>query len=44
MLQKNIDKEKRKERKMWTGYYSRKTPSKKEKIERIKKKYSKDDN
>lgn len=43
MLQKNIDKEKRKERKTWTGYYLRKTPSKKEKMEKIVKKYSKTD-
>ena len=41
MLQKNIDKKKRKDRKTWTGYYSRKTPSKKEKIEKLEKKYSK---
>ena len=39
MLQKNIDKEKRKKRKMWTGYYSRKTPSKKEKLEKLEKKH-----
>ena len=30
MLQKNIDKQKRKERKTWVGLYSRKTPTKKE--------------
>lgn len=30
MLQKNIDKQKRKERKTWTGLYTRKTPTKKE--------------
>lgn len=32
MQQKNIDKEKRKERKTWTGFYTRKTPTKKEKL------------
>lgn len=41
MLQKNIDKEKRKERKLWTGYYTRKTPTKKEKLEKNSKKYKK---
>ena len=30
MLQKNIDKQKRKERKTWAGLYARKTPTKKE--------------
>lgn len=32
MQQKNIDKEKRKERKTWVGFYTRKTPTKKEKL------------
>ena len=41
MLQKNIDKEKRKERKTWQGFYTRKTPTKKEKIEKSRKKYKK---
>ena len=41
MLQKNIEKEKRKERKMWTGLYTRKTPTKKEKLEKSRKKYQK---
>jgi hypothetical protein len=41
MLQKNIDKEARKNRKTWQGYYSRKTPTKKEKLEKISKKYQK---
>lgn len=40
MLQKNIDKEKRKQRpKQWTGLFTRKTPTKKEKEEKINKKY-----
>jgi hypothetical protein len=39
MLQKNIDKQKRKERKTWQGYYTRKTPTKKEKIERERRKH-----
>ena len=39
-LQKNIDKQKRKERKTWEGLYTRKTPTKKEKIEKDRKKYS----
>lgn len=39
MLQKNIDKLKRKERATWVGYYQRKTPTKKEKLVRIEKKY-----
>ena len=30
MLQKNIDKQKRKQRKTWVGMFTRKTPSKKE--------------
>lgn len=39
MLQKNIDKQKRKERKTWEGLYTRKTPTKKEKQDKIEKKY-----
>lgn len=39
MLQKNIDKEKRKERKTWVGLYTRKTPTKKERMEKTVKKY-----
>ena len=30
MLQKNIDKQKRKDRKTWIGMFTRKTPTKKE--------------
>ena len=30
MLQKNLDKQKRKQRKTWVGLYSRKTPTKNE--------------
>ena len=41
MLQKNIDKEKRKNRKTWVGYYTRKTPTKTEKIKKFEKKYKK---
>lgn len=44
MLQKNIEKLERKERKTWVGLYTRKTPTKKEKLERANKKYKgKDD-
>ena len=39
MLQKNIDKQKRKERKTWVGLYTRKTPTKKELQQKIYKKY-----
>lgn len=39
MLQKNIDKKKRKERKTWVGYAPKRTPTKKEKLEKINKKY-----
>jgi hypothetical protein len=39
MLQKNIDKEKRKERRTWVGYFTRKTPTKKEKVRKIERKY-----
>lgn len=42
MLQKNIDKEKRKKRpKTWSGLYTRKMPTKKEKLDRIDRKYNK---
>ena len=44
MLQKNIDKEKRKQRKTWVGYYTRKTPTKKELEQRQQKKYKKGEN
>lgn len=39
MLQKNIDKQKRKERKTWVGLYPRRTPTKKEKLEKADKKH-----
>ena len=39
MLEKNKAKLERKNRKMWTGLYTRKTPTKKEKIRKIEKKY-----
>lgn len=41
MLQKNIDREKRKSRKQWVGLYTRLTPTKKEKLNKISKKYKK---
>lgn len=42
MLQKNIEKEERKKkRKTWVGLYTRKTPTKKEKLDRIDHKYNK---
>ena len=41
MLQKNIEKEEHKNRKTWQGYYTRKTPTKKEKEEKNRKKYKK---
>ena len=34
MLKKNIEKLKRKERPTWVGYYTRKTPTKKELLEK----------
>lgn len=43
MLQKNIDKEKRKQRNTWVGYYTRKTPTKDELKERAKNKHKKRD-
>lgn len=39
MLEKNIGKEKRKNRKTWQGYYTRKTPTKKEKEEKTRRKH-----
>ena len=39
MLQKNIDKQNKKQRKTWKGLYVRKTPTKKELQKRIDKKY-----
>ena len=39
MLEKNKAKLERKNRKMWTGLYTRKTPTKKEKIRKLEKKY-----
>ena len=44
MLQKNIDKEKRKQRKTWVGYYTRKTPTKKELERRQQQKHKKGEN
>lgn len=43
MLDKNIEKEKRKQRKLWNGYHTRKTPTKKEKEEKNRKKHRKGD-
>lgn len=39
MLQKNIEREKRKERATWIGYHTRKTPTKAELLRKIEKKY-----
>ena len=39
MLQKTIEREKRKERATWVGYYARKTPTKRERAERAERKY-----
>ena len=39
MLQKTKDKLERKNRKTWVGLYSRVTPTKHEKLERLNKKY-----
>lgn len=41
MLAKTIEREKRKNRPLWNGYYTRKTPTKREKIEKNRKKYQK---
>lgn len=42
MLQKNIDKENRKNRPKWGRYYERVTPFRKEKERKNEKKYKKD--
>lgn len=39
MLQKNIDKQKRKERKTWGGLFTRKTPTKKQLEKKIQNKH-----
>lgn len=39
MLQKNIDKQKRKERKTWVGLFPRKTPTKKQLEKKIQNKH-----
>lgn len=39
MLEKNIQKEKRKKRETWHGYFPRITPTKKEKEEKMRKKH-----
>jgi hypothetical protein len=39
MLQKTKDKLERKNRKTWVGLYTRRTPTKQEKLERVDKKY-----
>ena len=39
MLQKNIDKQKRKERRTWGGYKPLVTPTKKEKLAKTDRKY-----
>lgn len=39
MLQKNIDKQERKKRDTWVGYYPRKTPTKKTLMDRQDKKH-----
>lgn len=41
MLQKTIDRLTRKERPTWSGYYSRITPSKKEKQRKLERKHKK---
>ena len=41
MQQKTLDKLARKKRQTWVGYYSRVTPTKKEKQKRIDRKYKK---
>lgn len=38
MLKKNIDKQKRRERQTWVGYYTRITPTKKQKQDKLLKK------
>lgn len=42
MLEKNKEKEKRKKRQTWSGFYPRATPTKKEKEEKLRKKHRKD--
>ena len=39
MLKKNIEKEQRKNRKTWVGFYTRKTPTKKQLERKLDKKY-----
>lgn len=39
MLKKNIEKQERKKRQTWNGFYTRKTPTKQEKIEKDRKKH-----
>ena len=39
MLQKNIEKQERRARETWVGYYPRRTPTKKTKLERQEKKH-----
>lgn len=41
MLEKNIEKEKRKQRKTWQGYTIKFTPTKKEKQDKSRKKHKK---
>lgn len=41
MLKKNIEKEERKNRPLWNGYHTRLTPTKKEKVEKNRKKHKK---
>ena len=38
MQKKTLDKLERKNRKTWAGFYTRKTPTKQEKLEKIKRK------
>lgn len=44
MLNKNIEKVKRKQGHTWSGLFSRKTPTKKECLNKITKKYRKKEN
>lgn len=39
MLQKTIERNKRKNRKLWYGYHERKTPTKAEKLRKTERKY-----
>lgn len=39
MLDKNIEKEKRKNRPLWNGYYTRKTPTKAELLKKARNKH-----